>query len=196
MPANPELESKEWIAAYKPMTHRLRSEFTETIRAMNQRASRLQHAELQEGSRAFLGAGMTIEWLQHDGNWRMIAKVNIKQMDKTFAERFQSLTEAACFVAVYAWQYQYGWNVKISDMGNMLCCSDDIHQGESYLIVELLSMRYTEYRADLTLIDEHGRVLACWKEMSGSRVTRTNDATKMDKLLAAVYETARREGEE
>lgn len=170
MPSNPELESKKWLAAYKPTTHRLRSDFTETIRAMNQRAaSRLQYAGVQEGSRAFLGAGMVIEWLQHDGSWGMIAKVNMKQMDKTLAERFRSLTEAACFVAVYTWWYQYGRKVRINDIGDTICCSDDIHQGEKYLIVELLSMRYTEYRADLTLIDRNGRVLAYWKEMSGSR---------------------------
>ncbi|GAA3325711.1 hypothetical protein GCM10020331_058710 [Ectobacillus funiculus] len=54
MPSNPELESKKWLAAYKPTTHRLRSDFTETIRAMNQRAaSQLQYAGVQEGSRAF-----------------------------------------------------------------------------------------------------------------------------------------------
>lgn len=196
MPSNPELEPKEWIVICKPTPHMSRSEMTETIRAMNQHASRMQHAGEREERGTFLGANMAIEWLQHDGNWRMIAKVNMKQMDKALAERFQSLTEAACFVAVYAWRYQYGRKARISDMGNVVWCSDDmIHQGESYVIVELLSMRYTEYRADLTLIDRHGRIMAYWKGMSGSRLTETDDAAKMDQSLAT-SETDRREGEE
>lgn len=171
MPPDSLSETDEWIVTYRPQDDRVRSDIKETIRYMDEHARRSQLAAEEEDSGVFQGQTVSIEWIKHDGAWNMIAKLKYSDINyETLMKRFQSIHEAACFAAVQTWHYQYGRKVRVGGAKNMECYCDLKNQEESFLFVELLSASHLEYRADLTLVDRHGRVLARWEEISGKRL--------------------------
>jgi hypothetical protein len=152
----------------------------ETILHLDRRFNRNPSATEEKKDGAFQSESLTIEWIQLDGNFNRIAKANFTRKGETLNERFQAITEAACYVAIHAWNDHYGWKTSIGRIKTLNCFSELKNQNEVFIRFDLLSATSTDYRADLTLLDRNGRVLARWEEVCGNRMQRREEDEKTE----------------